>query len=509
MARIYLAEFLLHLSLFTGTLMTATSLKLLDVQIPRTVKEGEAVRLTCAYDLGGELPYSTTWTKNGGVFYQSTQSGGKLSPFSGADVNLHQSSASSVLLENVTKELEGQYACEVFTAAPHFHLVRGSGPISVVEKRDATSAGDLRLLGLGVPAYARLGGSARLHCLFKLGSAPLYCVKWYKDNHEFFRYLPSENPPKKIFPMRGLTVNVAESDQFSVLLEQLTLHSGGAYRCEVVTEAPTFEVVTGDEILNVTGDATSAGDLRLLGLGVPAYARLGGSARLHCLFKLGSAPLYCVKWYKDNHEFFRYLPSENPPKKIFPMRGLTVNVAESDQFSVLLEQLTLHSGGAYRCEVVTEAPTFEVVTGDEILNVTAPPKEGPKIRGAQTHYNIGDTVDIACVSLGSRPVVNYSWYLNGLPPDPTNSEISNLATPTVEGLDSSVSRLRFKISDDLFINGTVSIKCVASIPNVYIGSDEKVVHQRAWQLDDGAVERPVADLEREDLGAQSISRGSW
>ncbi|EEC08196.1 beat protein, putative, partial [Ixodes scapularis] len=240
MARIYLAEFLLHLLLFTGTLMTATSLKLHDVQIPRTVKEGEAVRLTCAYDLEGELPYSTTWTKNGGVFYQSTQSGGKLSPFSGADVN----------------------------------------------------------------------------------------------------------------------------------------------------------------------------------------------------------------------------------------------VAESDQFSVLLEQLTLHSGGAYRCEVVTEAPTFEVVTGDEILNVTAPPKEGPKIRGAQTHYNIGDTVDIACVSLGSRPVVNYSWYLNGLPPDPTNSEISNLATPTVEGLDSSVSRLRFKISDDLFINGTVSIKCVASIPNVYIGSDEKVVHQR-------------------------------
>ncbi|CAN8026664.1 unnamed protein product, partial [Ixodes persulcatus] len=156
-----------------------------------------------------------------------------------------------------------------------------------------------------------------------------------------------------------------------------------------------------------------------------------------------------------------------------------VQVAESDQSSVLLEQLTLSAEGTYRCEVTTEAPSFEVVASEGILNVTALPKEGPKIRGAQTHYNIGDTVDIGCVSLGSRPVVNYRWYLNALPAEPTNFEISNLATPTDDGLESSVSRLRFKISEDRFFNGTVSIKCVASIPNVYIGSDEKIVHQRS------------------------------
>ncbi|KAM7293035.1 signal-regulatory protein beta-2-like [Ixodes scapularis] len=134
MARISLAEFLLHLLLLAGTLMTATSLKLLDVQIPRTVEEGEAVRLSCDYDLEGEIPYLTTWTKNGVVFYQYTQSGGKLFPLSGADLNLQYSSATSVLFENVTKAFEGQYVCEVFTAAPHFHVVRGSGPISVAEK---------------------------------------------------------------------------------------------------------------------------------------------------------------------------------------------------------------------------------------------------------------------------------------------------------------------------------------------------------------------------------------
>ena len=33
--------------------------------------------------------------------------------------------------------------------------------------------------------------------------------------------------------------------------------------------------------------------------------------------------------------------------------------------------------------------------------------------------------------------------------------------------------------------------------------------QKAWQFDDGAIECPVADLQREDLEAQTISRGTW
>ncbi|XP_042142162.1 signal-regulatory protein beta-2-like, partial [Ixodes scapularis] len=243
----------LHCLLISGTLMTATSLKLLDVQIPRTVEEGEAVRLSCDYDLEGEIPYLTTWTKNGVVFYQYTQSGGKLFPLSGADLNLQYSSATSVLFENVTKAFEGQYVCEVFTAAPHFHVVRGSGPISVAEKGDATSTGDVQLLGLDVPAYAVSGRSASLRCRFRLGDSPLYSVKWYKGTREFFRYVPSENPPKKYFILSGITVNVAESDQSSVLLEYLTLNDGGTYRCEVSADAPSFEVLTGEGILNVTG----------------------------------------------------------------------------------------------------------------------------------------------------------------------------------------------------------------------------------------------------------------
>ncbi|XP_040074269.1 signal-regulatory protein beta-2-like [Ixodes scapularis] len=388
MARIYLAELLLHLLLLTGTLMTATSLKLLDVQIPRTVEEGEAVRLSCAHDLEGELPYSTTWTKNGVEFYQHTQSGGKFFQLSGADLNLQQSSATSVQLENVTKEFEGKYGCEVVTAAPYFHVVRGSGPISVVEK----------------------------------------------------------------------------------------------------------------------GDATSTGDVQLLGLDVPAYAVSGGSARLRCRFRLGDSPLYSVKWYKGTREFFRYVPSENPPKKYFILSGIRVNVTESDESSVLLEHLALHNGGTYQCEVSTDAPSFKVVAGEGILNVTDLPKKGPYIRDARTHYNIGDTVDIDCVSPWSKPAVNFNWYLNALPAEPPDFEIRNLSI-SHHGVLKSVSRLRLKVSEDQFINGTLSTKCVAKIPNVYMGSDEKVVHQRS----DGAdATTPTKSADDECLSKLiSVFRKVW
>ncbi|CAN7976252.1 unnamed protein product, partial [Ixodes persulcatus] len=156
----------------------------------------------------------------------------------------------------------------------------------------------------------------------------------------------------------------------------------------------------------------------------------------------------------------------------------TVQVAESDQSSVLLEQLALYNGGTYQCEVSADAPSFKVVTGKGMLNVTDLPKKAPYIRDARTHYNIGDTVDIDCVSPWSKPAVNFNWYLNTLPAEPPNFEIRNLSI-THRGVLKSVSRLRLKVTEERFVNGTLSIKCVAKIPNVYMGSDEKIVPQRS------------------------------
>ncbi|XP_042142226.1 uncharacterized protein LOC8026876 [Ixodes scapularis] len=341
--------------------MTATSLKLLGVHIPARAEEGGSVRLHCTYDLEGQVPLSTSWYKDDVLFYKFLESGGRAYPLHGADVNLQRSNRTSVLLENVNQAAKGEYSCEIASGAPHFRTVMGNGSITAIHKAPGRNSAELRLVSVDAPPYAFLGGSAKLRCHFELGNAPLYSVKWYKGNHEVFRYVPNEKPPEKVFPLRGVTVNVAESDVSSVLLEQLALSSGGPYRCEV-------------------------------------------------------------------------------------------------------------SGGA---------PFFHHVSGERDLNVIALPEEGPKIKGAQTHYDIGDTVGVNCFAPASKPGVNFRWFLNDLPAEPPKFDITNLATLHDDGLESSASRIRFVISEDQFAKGTASIRCVAEIPGMYMRAYQTIIWRRS------------------------------
>lgn len=40
-----------------------------------------------------------------------------------------------------------------------------------------------------------------------------------------------------------------------------------------------------------------------------------------------SEALYSVKWYKDNEEFYRYLPKSNPPQHSYRVEGIRVDVS--------------------------------------------------------------------------------------------------------------------------------------------------------------------------------------
>ena len=37
--------------------------------------------------------------------------------------------------------------------------------------------------------------------------------------------------------------------------------------------------------------------------------------------------LYSVKWYRNEQEFFRYVPNDRPKLQIFPQRGIRVEVS--------------------------------------------------------------------------------------------------------------------------------------------------------------------------------------
>lgn len=70
-------------------------------------------------------------------------------------------------------------------------------------------ASGLRGLQIKVPDAVRRGTTVELSCDYDLEGALLYSIKWYKDDQEFFSYVPKEAPPSRVFPVPGISVDVS------------------------------------------------------------------------------------------------------------------------------------------------------------------------------------------------------------------------------------------------------------------------------------------------------------
>jgi hypothetical protein len=68
----------------------------------------------------------------------------------------------------------------------------------------------LRLVNLKVPPTADIFQPVTLICEYDLESRNLYSVKWYKDECEFFRYMPDYEPQNLAFPTPGITLDVSK-----------------------------------------------------------------------------------------------------------------------------------------------------------------------------------------------------------------------------------------------------------------------------------------------------------
>ena len=60
---------------------------------------------------------------------------------------------------------------------------------------------------------------------------------------------------------------------------------------------------------------------------IPAYKLRGEMAILECNYELDGEILYATKWYKDNEEFYRYVPRINPPQHSYKVEGIKVDVS--------------------------------------------------------------------------------------------------------------------------------------------------------------------------------------
>ncbi|KAL4707316.1 hypothetical protein ACJJTC_019854 [Scirpophaga incertulas] len=146
---------------------------------------------------------------------------------------------------------------------------------------------------------------------------------------------------------------------------------------------------------------------------VPTFKQRGDSATLTCDFDLEGGKLYSVKWYRDNEEFYRYMPKLRPPQHAHLVDGVKVDLNKSSARRVHLRDLTLRSRGLYRCEVSKEAPSFHSAQAEAFMEVSYFPREGPLIHGHERLYAPGEPLNVNCSSACSFPAPDLQWLING------------------------------------------------------------------------------------------------
>lgn len=86
---------------------------------------------------------------------------------------------------------------------------------------------------------------------------------------------------------------------------------------------------------------------------VSTLVQVGETVELQCDYQLDTE-LYSIKWYRDNVEFYRFIPSEEPHTTVFIVPGMEL-VETSTPTKIILNNVGPETGGLFKCEV-SEGP---------------------------------------------------------------------------------------------------------------------------------------------------------
>ncbi|XP_037911304.1 uncharacterized protein LOC119651678 isoform X2 [Hermetia illucens] len=136
----------------SDTCLSAFCLRDLKIFVPDAVVAGTAARLSCQYDLEQAALYSVRWYFDTEEFYRyvpKESPPGRAFPASGLNVDLSTSDSHAVTLRSVTKDLTGNFQCEVSEDAPLFHTDIRLAHMQVIElpKADPFLQIDKQIIG--------------------------------------------------------------------------------------------------------------------------------------------------------------------------------------------------------------------------------------------------------------------------------------------------------------------------------------------------------------------------
>jgi len=215
---------------------------------------------------------------------------------------------------------------------------------------------------------------------------------------------------------------------------------------------------------------------------------VGHSLSLECDYQLEGDSLYSLKWYRDDREFFRYIPQESPPVTIFLLHGISVSDSSSPT-RLILKNSSLSTSGTVKCEVSAGPPRFQTDIKLVEVQVVALPSRAPKILGVKEKYKVGEVIAAQCLSPISVPPVTLTWYINsdsavsGEVGPQEDMAVSSPTHPIHSVLPLRLVVRRHHIGDD----GRIRLKCTASVLDLYWRTAEELAQvirldRNSWSL---------------------------
>ncbi|KAH6936666.1 hypothetical protein HPB50_020573 [Hyalomma asiaticum] len=223
----------------------------------------------------------------------------------------------------------------------------------------------------------------------------------------------------------------------------------------------------------VTYTAGPAQALRLIGLQVPESPTRGSTVELECHYDLERDQLYSLKWYKDGVEFFRYVPRDRPRIKVFHIKGLKVDMLQSNYSSLYLKNLSALSAGAYRCEASSDAPPFLTVQDEKMLAVFERRDMRPHITYDRETYQVGDHVRLNCTSSRARPAPKLAVYVNDR--FLNDVDVRTNVDTHADGFQTSTLVATIPVNQRDVSGSALRVKCQASFVGLYEAVGEMAI----------------------------------
>ncbi|CAD7084656.1 unnamed protein product [Hermetia illucens] len=220
--------------------------------------------------------------------------------------------------------------------------------------------------------------------------------------------------------------------------------------------------------------------LKDLHVSVPEAVAVGDRVTLSCFYDLENAALYSVRWYFENEEFYRYVPKEQPPTRVFKVFDIPVDVQKSTEHRVVIRSVTRSHSGSYMCEVSADAPLFHTESSSGTMLVADLPKSEPiiTIQGmtgmeSKRFVNRHETFKAHCTSGPSHPAVNFTWFVNGIKLPPTHFGLRDTNDfLNAVSMTESWSELLVQVDNHILTpsNRKLIVRCETNIYSLYRGA---------------------------------------